>query len=204
MMMYITWLIELYASIKMLEWWVWCNNYMRCMSVCQSIQFLYDSSISCPNNTIMVLVFLINILFHWSPFFTDHMFIIFFTSSKIIVQFCVWCWEFRCWVAYDWSIVYVGIVVAHSWFFSSWVKMLSNGYVLICLCSWFQQHYSFQICVGFVCCVFHMTNLHVFVMWIGYDLSWWFWSLSPSIVPWVHGPPSSCWTTTVDPMGIET
>ena len=62
MMMSINWLTELYTYIKMLGWWVWCflswcvcSDHMRCMSVCQSILFLYYSSVSCPNNTVMSL-----------------------------------------------------------------------------------------------------------------------------------------------------
>ena len=37
---------------------------------------------------------------------------------------------------------------------------------------------------------------------ITYDLSWWLWPPLPAIIPWVHGPLSSCWTATADPMGI--
>ena len=37
-----------------------------------------------------------------------------------------------------------------------------------------------------------------------YDQLRWLWSPFPTIVPWVHSPPSSHWTTTVDPMGIDT
>ena len=87
---------------------------------------------------------------------------------------------------------------------SSWFKMLSNQSVLTCLCSWSQRYCSADMGVGFMCCLFLMTSLCVFGMWMWYDMPWWFWLPVPSIVPWVHSPSSSHWTTTVHPMGIET
>ena len=74
--------------------------------------FLCDSSVSCSNNIVAVLVFVVNIPAHWYHFFTDFMFIIFFPFSMIIVQFFVWCWLFMCWVVYKWFIVYVIIIIA--------------------------------------------------------------------------------------------
>ena len=41
-------------------------------------------------------------------------------------------------------------------------------------------------------------------MHILYDLLWWLWLPLPSIVPWVHSPLSSHWTTTVESIGRET
>ena len=55
--------------------------------------------------------------------------------------------------------------------FSSCVRMLSNGSVLVCLCSWSQKYCSAEICVGFTCCLFCVTSWPVFVMGIWYDLS---------------------------------
>ena len=48
-------------------------------------------------------------------------------------------------------------------------------------------------------CVMHLPFV---VSWIMYDLLWWLWLPVPTIVPWVHEPPSSHWTATADPMGI--
>ena len=36
-----------------------------------------------------------------------------------------------------------------------------------------------------------------------YNQLWWLWSPFSIIIPWVHSPPSSHWTATVDPMGID-
>ena len=55
-----------------------------------------------------------------------------------------------------------------------------------------------------MCCLLQVIILPVLVTCILYDLLWWLWLSFPIIVPWVHDPPSSCWTTTVDPMGIDT
>ena len=56
--------------------------------------------------------------------------------------------------------------------------------------------------VGLICCLFLEMHLPFVVSWITYDLSWWLWLPMSTTVPWVHGPPSSCWTATTDPMGI--
>ena len=53
-----------------------------------------------------------------------------------------------------------------------------------------------------MCCLLLVIILPVVVTCILYDLLWWLWSPFPTIMLWVHGPPSSCWTATVDPMGI--
>ena len=88
--------------------------------------------------------------------------------------------------------------------FSSCVRMSSIRSALVSFFSCSQRYWSADICVGLICCLFHVTNLLVFVMRMMYDLLWWLWSPLPSIVLWVHGPPSSCWTATVDPMGRYT
>ena len=57
--------------------------------------------------------------------------------------------------------------------------------------------------VGLICCLLHVSIHPVLVTCILYDLLWWLWSSLPIIVCWVHGPPSSHWTATIDPMGID-
>ena len=205
--MHITWLIELYTSvkmdIKMLKWWVWCNDYMRCLSVCQSIWCLYSSSISCPNNIIMVLVFLVNVPVHWFPF--SLVFCSLLTSLLRLLSSSVSNVGCSCVGLHMAGVLFMlALLLLSASCFSSWVRMLSNWSVLICLCSWSQRYCSAEISVGFMCCLFHVTSLPVFFMWMWYDLPWWFWLPFPSIMPWVHVCPSSHWTTTVDPMGIET
>ena len=59
--------------------------------------------------------------------------------------------------------------------FSTCVKMFSSGSVLVCLCGWSWRYCQADISVGFTCCLFHVTSLPVFVMWMWYSLSWWFW-----------------------------
>ena len=51
--------------------------------------------------------------------------------------------------------------------FSSCVKMLSNGSILVCLCSWSWRYCSADICVGFTCYLFYVTSWPVFVMICG-------------------------------------
>ena len=46
-------------------------------------------------------------------------------------------------------------------------------------------------------------HLPIVVICMLYEQLVWLWSPFPVIVPWVHGPPNSHWSTTVDPMGID-
>ena len=57
--------------------------------------------------------------------------------------------------------------------------------------------------VSLLCHLLHVILLPVVVSCIVYEWSWWLWSPLPTIVPWVHSPPSSCWTTKVDPIGRD-
>ena len=84
---------------------------------------------------------------------------------------------------------------------SSCVRMLSSRSVFVCLfnCSW--RYHSVDIGVGFMCCLLHVIVFPVVMMQILYNLLWCLWSPFSSMVPWVHGPPSSHWTTTVDTTG---
>ena len=160
-----------------------------------------------------ILPYLVQITISWSVSFYQHScslisffhwsYVCYFLHfSKIIVQFCVQC---CCVVLFMTGPLFIStLLLLAPGCFSSWDKMLSNGSVLICLCSWSQRYCSAEICVGSMCCLFHVTSLPVSVMQMQYDLSWWFWLPFPSIVPWVHSPPSSHWTITVDSMGIKT
>ena len=164
--MHINWLIELYIYIRMLGWWVWClsswyvcNDYMRCMSVCLSIQFLYDSSIYCPGNNILVLVFLINVPVHWSPFslilcaLISSLFLRLFSSSVSDAE-CSCSGLFMIG-----PLLMLVLLLLVPGCFSSWVKILSNGSSLICFCSGSQRYCSVEIFVGFMCCLFWVTYL---------------------------------------------
>ena len=122
MMMHMNWLTQCYTYIRLLGWWdllSWCmcSDCMGCMSVCQPIWLSYDSSISCPNNAVMVFVFVINGPAHWYPVFPDFLFITFFTFSFIIFSFFVWHWMFMHNVVPVWSIVYVIVIIACDWLF---------------------------------------------------------------------------------------
>ena len=83
-------------------------------------------------------------------------------------------------------------------------NMSASGSVLVCCCfvDWYCRYESAVIDVGFMCCLLHVICLPLVVRCIVYDLLWWLWSPVPMVIPWVHGLPSSCWTTTVDHMGI--
>ena len=90
------------------------------------------------------------------------------------------------------------------WIFSNVVQ---NGIEWICLCVFpsLVAHvvfccYSCWLDVLSVACDYSPCSGDCIL----YDLLWWLWSPFPTIVPWVHSPPSSHWTTTVDPMGIDT
>ena len=82
--------------------------------------------------------------------------------------------------------------------------MALSGSVFVCLFGRLHRQCSADIGVGFMCHLLDVTILPVLVMHILYDLSWWLWLSLFSIVPWVHNPPSSHWTATVDPIGRET
>ena len=147
MMMHINWLMELYADIRMLGGWLWCwwsccmcCDYMWCMIVCQPIWFSYDSAISHPCKTVMVLNFVINIPVDWYPFFTNFMFIIFFNFSMITVQFIA---SVECsWVGLFMNngplfmLLLLLLLLLMSGCLSSCVKVSSNGSVFVCFCSW--------------------------------------------------------------------
>ena len=54
-----------------------------------------------------------------------------------------------------------------------------------------------------MCHLLHVMHLPLVVSCIVYDLLWWLWLPVPTTIPWVHGPPSSCWITKADPLGIH-
>ena len=87
--------------------------------------------------------------------------------------------------------------------FLIWSRMALSWSVCVFL-AWYHMYSSAIICVGLMCSLLHVIILPVVVTCILYDWLWWLWSLFPTIVPWVQGPLSSHWTTTVDPMGIDT
>ena len=74
--------------------------------------------------------------------------------------------------------------------------------VWCCFVDWYCRYESTVIGVGFMYHLLHVICLSLVVRCIVYDLLWWLWLPVPTIVPWVHGLPSSCWTTTVDPIRI--
>ena len=78
----------------------------------------------------------------------------------------------------------------------------SRGSGTMCLSNGSQRYCLAIVCVGFMCLLFLMITYPVFVMHIVYDLLC-LGSPFSTIVPWVHGPPSSHWTTPVDPIGIK-
>ena len=84
-----------------------------------------------------------------------------------------------------------------------WSRMASRVSVFVCFLAWLCREFSVVIGVGLMCCLLHVIILPVLVTCILYDLLWWLWLPLPTTVQWVHGPPSSHWTTTVDPMGID-
>ena len=155
----------------------------------------YYPSISCSSNISWFLSFLWMFPFHWYLFSLD-LWSLFSSLFLRLLSSSVSNVECSC----------VGLVLTDPLFmllllllvtscFSSRVKMLCNGSVLICLCSWSQRFCSAEICV---------TSWAVFVMWMWYHLPWWCQLPFHSIVPWVYGSPFSHWTATVDPIGIET
>ena len=85
--------------------------------------------------------------------------------------------------------------------FSNCFRMSSKGSIFLCLSNWCQRYCSAVIWAVFICLPFLVISHPVFVTFIVYDLLMWLWSF-PTIVPWVHGPPFSCWTATVDPIRI--
>ena len=90
------------------------------------------------------------------------------------------------------------------WIFSNVVQ---NGIKWICLCVFpsLVPHVVF-CCYGccLMCCLLCMIIFPVVVTCILHDLLQWLWLPFPTILPWVHSPLSSHWTTTVGPMGRDT
>ena len=84
-----------------------------------------------------------------------------------------------------------------------WSRMASSGSVFVCLFTWLCRKFPAVIGVGPMCCLLHVIILPVLMTCILYDLLWWLWLPLSTTVPWVHGPPSSHWTATVDPIGID-
>ena len=72
-----------------------------------------------------------------------------------------------------------------------------------CFVEWYCRYVSAVIDVDLMCHLLWVICLPSVVGCIVYALSWWLWSPVPTIVPWVHGPQSSHWTTTADPTGID-
>ena len=107
MTIHINLITELKTYMRMLGWW--CDAPSFCMILPYLVLITLSQSLS-----LWSMFLLPDILF--SLIF---MFIIFLTFSMIIVQFCVWCWMFMCWVVYEWSIVYVIIIIiiACAWLF---------------------------------------------------------------------------------------
>ena len=83
------------------------------------------------------------------------------------------------------------------------LELSSTGSVTICLSNWSWRYCSAVVCVGFTCLLFLVITCPVFVTCIVNDLSLWLWSPFPTNVPWVHSPPSSHWTATVDPFRMR-
>ena len=81
----------------------------------------------------------------------------------------------------------------------------ASGSVLVpCyLVDWYCMYVSAITAIGFMWCPLHVMHLPLDVNCIVYDFLWWFLLPVLTTVPWVHGPPSSHWTTTADPIGIH-
>ena len=143
------------------------------------VQWLYEVYVSIPvylvfisnlDNTIMVTVFSFDIPVHWSPFFTDIMFIVFSTFFKIIAHVCVGVESSSVGLFMTGPLFMLVSLLLVPGCFSVWVKMLSNGSILICSCSCSQRYFPAKIGADFLCCLFHVTSLPVFVMGMWYDL----------------------------------
>ena len=84
-------------------------------------------------------------------------------------------------------------------------SMSSNGsvHVFTCFVVWYWRYDSAVTDVGLMCHLLCVIHLPFVARCIVYAQSWWLWCPVLTTVPWVHGPPSSCWTTTADPMGRD-
>ena len=86
------------------------------------------------------------------------------------------------------------------------LNVIRNGIersCFVCLLAWYCMYSSAVIGIGLMCCLLHVIILPMLLTCILYDLLWWLWLSLPIIVPQVHGPQSSHWTATVDPIGID-
>ena len=82
--------------------------------------------------------------------------------------------------------------------FSKYFRM-SSTLSTVLLLDWSHRYCSAIMGLAFKCLLFLVISQPIFVMHIMYDMSLWLWSPLPTTVPWVHSPPSSHWTSTVDP-----
>ena len=104
------------------------------------------------------------------------------------------------------TFVYMFIVSVHYvlfCLFSNCFKLSSTVSVHIFLFNWSLSYCLAVISVAFMCLLFLVISHPVFVMHITCDLLLWLWPPSPIIMPWVHAPSSSQWTSTVDPIGMK-
>ena len=106
-----------------------------------------------------------------------------------------------------WDIIKVWCLysgVCH-WIFVMLFNMSASGSALAfcCFVEWCCMYASAITVVGLMWHLLHVMHLPLVMHCIMYDLSWWLWLPMPTTVPWVHGLPSSCWTTTADSMGIH-
>ena len=83
------------------------------------------------------------------------------------------------------------------------ISASGSALVPCCFVDWYCMYVSTVTTVGLMWCLLHVMHLPLVVNCTVYNFLWWLWLPMPTTVPWVHDPPSSCWTTTADPMGIH-
>ena len=133
-------------------------------------------------------------LFTMFPCFIVHCYLslVMVTSGIVSCAFLFVC-PFYCFQLEHCLIVHCGYIFYLFWvWFSNCFRMSSTGSIFLCFSYWPWGHCSAVICVVVTWLLILVINHPVFVMHIVYDMLLWLWSPFPTIVPWVHGPPSSC------------
>ena len=113
------------------------------------------------NNTVLAFLFVINGSAPWCSVYTFLSSL--FSSHILSLLSCSLCTVgCSCVVLFQYGPLYMLLLILFVvGCFSSCVRIFSSGSVLVCLCSCSWRYCPADICVGFICCLFHVTTLPV-------------------------------------------
>ena len=177
-------------------WHFHSTGHWYCLLICDSIWLPWQFSIFCLDN---VFIFLYIIIVYSCPIWY---FLYVFLSTALWIVFAP-CSPCMSWLSL--LLLWVFLLEYDCGLFLVWSRMASSGSVCL-FCVFRLVSYVIFCCYGcwldvmYVTCNYSPCHCNLYVIWLVVMI------VSPllTIVPWVCSPLSSCWTTTVDPMGIDT